>query len=175
MEEAVQLITIKRQMQPAMKIFLFVCLLIGLAAMFQPDLDKYDWKMASAGLIGIIAAFGFNVPQEMGYYIRYDYDTIYYGQHGYETLYIRRHPQITMRFDDIGSMSTGFENEGAFDRAFMPFDSFYLHHKDGSSPDIFLHGASFTDSALRDFLHFLRERRPGIMTDDVVNYLEHGL
>jgi hypothetical protein len=174
MSDDLQLITIKRRMQPAMKIFLLVVFIIGFSGLIQP-VSNYDWNMASAGLIGIIVAFGFNVPQEMGYYIRYDYDTIYYGQHGYETLYIRRHPQITMQFDDIGSMSTGFENEGAFDRAFMPFDSFYLHHKDGASPDIFLHGASFTDSALRDFLHFLRERRPGIMTDDVVNYLEHGL
>jgi hypothetical protein len=174
MDTVPHVITVNRRMQPAMMIFLSVISCVVLFGFYVASV-KSEPDLAIAGLLIAIAAFGFNVPQEMGYYIRYDYDTIYYGQHGYETLYIRRHPQITMRFDDIGSMSTGFENEGAFDRVFMPFDSIYLHHKDGSSPDIFLHGASFTDSALRDFLHFLRERRPGIMTDDVVSYLEHGL
>jgi hypothetical protein len=170
-EPALQIVTVKRRIDPGTALGLSVVAALAFFGIYM-SIETKDITIFIAVSLLFIVSFGSNITHDRGYYIRYDYNTIYNRMHGYETLFIRRHPQITMRFDDIGSMSTGFENEGAFDRAFMPFDSIYLHHKDGSSPDIFLHGASFKDTALRDFLHFLCERRPDIFTQDVITFLQ---
>jgi hypothetical protein len=170
-ENAPQIVTMKRRMQPAMIFFLSIAALISIfMACVAVMRDVPDLFLA--GLIGFTAAFGFNIPMERGYFIRYDYDTIYKRPHGYKLLYIRRHPVIAMRFEDIGGMSTGFLNNTVHHRAFMTFEVILLHHKDGVSPDILLHPASFTDEAVRDFLHFLRDRNPNIFTPEVTKFLD---
>jgi hypothetical protein len=170
-ENAKQIITMKRRMQPAMIVFLSVAAIICVF-MIYTAIEIRDINGALAGFLGFTAAFGFNIPMERGYFIRYDYDTIYKRPHGYKLLYIRRHPVITMLFDEIGSMSTGFINNTIHNRAFMTFEVILLHHKDGVSPDILLHPASFTDEAVRDFLHFLRDRNPDIFTSEVTKFLD---
>jgi hypothetical protein len=170
-ENAPQIVTMKRRIQPAMIVFLSVAAIICVF-MIYTAIEIRDINGALAGLLGLTAAFGFNIPMERGYFIRYDCDTIYQRAHGYKFLYIRRHPIITMRFDEIGGMSTGFINNTVHYRAFMTFEVILLHHKDGGSPDIFLHPASFTDEAVRDFLHFLRDRNPVIFTPEVTKFLD---
>jgi hypothetical protein len=170
-ENAPQIVTMKRRMQPAMVLFLSVCTIIVVGAIYVAT-EIRDINGVLAGLIGFTAAFGFNIPMERGYFIRYDYDTIYQRAHGYKIMYFRRHPITTMPFEDIGSMSTGFVNNTIHNRAFMNFEVILLHHKDGKTDDIFLHPASFTNEAVRDFLHFLRDRRPDIFTPEVTKFLD---
>jgi hypothetical protein len=168
---ASQIITMKRRMQPAMIFFLSVITLLAALA-FHEAISECNTDALIIAILLITAAFGFNIPMERGYFIRYDYDTIYQRAHGYKILYLRRHPVTTMRFEDIVSMSTGFVNNTIHNRAFMNFDVILLHHKDGKTDDIFLHPASFTPEAVRDFLHFLRDRRPDIFTPEVTTFLD---
>jgi hypothetical protein len=170
-ETAPQIISMKRHIEPGTALGLSVVAAITIIGIYASIESKDITLFIVASLLSVVS-FGSNIPHDRGYYVRYDYDTIYQRMHGYELMYFRRHPVTTMRFEDIGGMSTGFVNNTVYNRAFMNFEVILLHHKDGKSDDIFLHPASFTDEAVRDFLHFLRDRRPDIFTPEVTTFLD---
>ncbi len=125
--------------------------------------------------VGILVFFALfiwlliNIWPDLGYRFAWDEDYLYMRDRGFAKWPYQRHVWTRMAIDDIAEIEEAFGDNPGGKALFMPFEVLKIYSRNSDDKMIWVHPASLNNYGVRIMLQHVYDRRPDLISDNVVN------